>query len=285
MERSLERAAWMEDVLAWLDEHAAQRPSLEEMAAFAGMSPSHFQRVFTSWVGLSPRRLLAVQATAHARQLLMDGQDVLSAAVEADFSGPGRLHDHCVTLLAATPGEVRSGGAGVVIRYGVHPSPFGRVLLGVTERGVAALAFLSASVGEADALTNLRKNWPKATLEHAPGATGPWAEQIFAGFFAAEPGPSTSLPVFVRGTQFQVRVWEALLQIPLGETTTYGQIAHSLGAPKAARAVGQAVGSNPVSLLIPCHRVIRQSSLLGGYRWGLGAKRALLASEAETTYV
>jgi len=276
------RAIWMEGILARLAAHDGPPPSLQALAEDAGMSPEHFQRTFTRWAGLSPKRLLTYRAVQTARQHLEDNQTVLDAAFASGLSGPGRLHDQCVQLLAATPGEVKNGGAGIVFAYGVHPTPLGRVFLGVTERGIAALAFLSPSRSSEAALADLRRNWPAADFVEDLATTRSWTERVFAAFpRRGDPVPfATPLPVFVRGTQFQVRVWEALLQIPAGEVTTYGALAHQLETPKGSRAVGQAVGRNPVSLLIPCHRVIRESGLLGGYRWGLGVKKLILAQEA-----
>lgn len=250
-------------------------PDLDEVSSHVGLSPWHFQRVFTRWAGLSPKRYLQALTAENASRALRSDSSVLDASWEAGLSGPGRLHDLLVTLRAMTPGELRREGADVEIRWGHHPSPFGPVVVGITERGVCALRFVGDD-GPEEALGELVAEWPRARVVHDPAATAPTVRRIFS---RAERDPAQPLAVLVRGTNFQVRVWEALLRIPTGATTTYGALARALGQPTAARAVGGAVGANPVAVLIPCHRVLRADGNRGGYRWGTERKRQLLAWE------
>ncbi|HET8730086.1 MAG TPA: methylated-DNA--[protein]-cysteine S-methyltransferase, partial [Moraxellaceae bacterium] len=260
------------------------------LAEEAGYSASHFQRVFAQWMGLSPKRYSQYLAARRAQQLLQQGDDLLSASLDAGLSGPGRLHDLMVTLVAATPGEVRSGGEGLIVSFGIASTPFGPAFVAQSERGLMKLSFLRIaeqqlltqepsplSVDNVDAAlaqAELHVDWPAATLRRDDDAATDLVQRLFASYRAPEP-----IPLFIRGTQFQVRVWEALLRIPEGQLTTYGELAAVLGQPSGARAVGGAVGANPVALLIPCHRVIRASGELGGYRWGEPRKRLLLAAE------
>ncbi len=257
-----------------LDRNFRRHPRLDEMARAAGLSAYHFQRLFTRWAGISPKRFLQFLTAEHAARLLRESPSVLDAAYGAGLSGPGRLHDLTVGVFAATPGEVRSGGGGLAIRFGAHPSPFGDCVVAVTARGVCGLAFLSAGV---DPVAELRARWPRAALREDRGGTRAVAERIFDPLRLRDPAP---LAVFVRGTNFQLRVWEALLRIPPGRVVSYGDVAAAVGAPAAARAVGNAVARNPVAFLIPCHRVIRETGAFGDYRWGAGRKRAILAWEA-----
>ena len=267
--------ARVERAIRFLDEHAAERPRLEDVAASVGLSPFHFQRLFCRWAGVSPKRFLQAHAFGHARRLLAERRSVLDTAYEVGLSGPGRLHDLFVTIEAATPGEVSAGGAGLRVAYGAHESPFGPYLLGLTARGVCALSFFDAG-GFAGALEALRADWPRATHAHAPRETAPVAAEIFSTAPRAAPAP---LQVFLKGTGFQLQVWRALLRIAPGAVATYGDVAAALGRPRAGRAVGGAVGDNPVGFVIPCHRVLRQTGV-GDYRWGPERKRAMLAWEA-----
>lgn len=262
--------------IEYLEAHAQEQPSLDEVAASAGLSPSHFQRLFTRWAGVSPKRFLQLQTLAHARERLVGRRSLLDATYASGLSSGGRLHELFVSLEAVTPGEFKSGGAGLTLRHGVHPTPFGDALLALSERGVVALHFLNGRSSE-EPLADLRAEWPGAALRQALEETGEVAARIFGPVTEAGPAP---LSVLVKGTNFQVKVWQALLRIPSGEVATYEDVAQQVGQPKAVRAVGSAVGANAVALLIPCHRVLRKSGAFGDYRWGAPRKRALLAWEA-----
>lgn len=262
----------------------AQQPTLAEIADHVGLSPFHLQRVFTAWAGVSPKRFMQYLTKEHAKSALRRAHDVLDAALDSGLSGPGRLHDLLVACDAVSPGEVRRGGAGMEIRYGVGPTPFGEALVATTARGICHLRF--ADDGAAAALDALQADWQAARLVPDAALAQRTLATVFRDFaFAggdAGPGapPGRPLSLHLRGTNFQIKVWEALLNLPLGKVTTYGALAARIGCPGAARAVGSAVGANPVAYLIPCHRVIRESGELGGYRWGLERKQALLAREA-----
>jgi len=263
----------VERAIGFLERHAARSPSLAEVARGAGLSPAHFQRLFTRWAGISPKRFLQFLARERAVDLLRRSATVLDAAYEAGLSGPGRLHDLLVSVDAATPGEVASGGRGVAVAWGFSPSPFGECLLGITDRGICHLAFVGAS-GRAAALADLRRRWPRAALREDRALAAVTAARVFAGSGRAR------IRLHLAGTNFQVKVWEALLRIPRGAATTYGDVARRIGRPTAARAVAGAVAANPVAWLIPCHRVLRSLGALGGYRWGVERKRAMLGWEA-----
>lgn len=267
--------ARIERAIRFLDRERAAAPSLATVAAHVGLSESHFQRMFTRWAGISPKRFVQYRTAEVVKKLLRERRPVLEATYEAGLSGPGRLHDLIVNAEAVTPGELQRGGMGITVRYGFHPTPFGECLIAVTPRGVCHLAFVAPMTRE-QAMARLEHDWPLAQLVPDQGATRAAAAKAFP-----PPGSSEmpSLALHVKGTNFQLKVWRALLEIPVGEVTTYGAIATKLGDPKASRAVGTAVGSNPVSYLIPCHRVIRASGELGGYAWGLDRKRVMLARE------
>ncbi len=264
----------MADTLNWISAHFEEQPMLADMASRAGASPCHFQRLFSRWVGLSPKKFVQHLTLERAKASLDASQSVLAAAFAAGLSSPGRLHDLFVNIEAVTPGEYKRGGAGLVICHGLHDSPFGRCLLMHTDRGICALAF----VDEGDngrTLASMRGRWPNAQLvaDPEPGA------ELAARVFAPHGKGGDPLTVLLHGTSFQIQVWEALLRIPPGAVTSYQGLAGYLGKPKASRAVGTANGANPISYLIPCHRVIRKSGALGGYRWGLGRKLAMLSQE------
>jgi AraC family transcriptional regulator of adaptative response/methylated-DNA-[protein]-cysteine methyltransferase len=265
----------VEQSLAYLEAHYQQQPTLEEVASSVGLSEYHFQRVFTRWVGISPKRFLQFLTKEHARQLLDHSASVLDAAYQSGLSGPGRLHDLFVRCEAVTPGEYKLHGAGLQIAYGFHSSPFGECMVALTERGVCGLAFVSQG-DRHDPLEDLRRRWAKADLVEDAHRTAPLVEQIFPLAWGVEIAP---LHLYLNGTNFQIKVWEALLRIPPGSLVTYEEIAAHLGRPGAARAVGRAVATNPVSFVIPCHRVIRKMGVLGGYRWGLPRKAAMLGWE------
>ncbi|MFN2301996.1 MAG: methylated-DNA--[protein]-cysteine S-methyltransferase [Gammaproteobacteria bacterium] len=257
--------------IRWLVAHFDAQPSLDEAAAVACMSPAHFSREFHRFAGVSPKLFVKHLTLDHLKARLAAGDDLWSATTSAGLSGLGRVHDHFVTLDAVTPGEYRRGGEGLKIEYGFHDCPFGEVLLAATPRGICFLAFVDADA-RARALSELQQTSPGAALAENPGATAAQAAQL------GVPGVAP-VTLCVPGTNFQVQVWRALLRIPEGAITTYAALAAAVGRPTATRAVANAVGANPVSWLIPCHRVIRTSGALGGYRWGLDAKRALLAYE------
>jgi AraC family transcriptional regulator, regulatory protein of adaptative response / methylated-DNA-[protein]-cysteine methyltransferase len=244
---------------------------LDALAAEVGMSPAHFQRVFSAWVGVSPKRYQQYLAIDHARRLLAEHFTTLDAADEVGLSGPGRLHDLFIRWEAMSPGDYARRGAGLTIRWGWFESPFGHMLAMATARGLCGLAF-AEETGPAAAMTDMRGRWPEAEFVEDPDALEPWV--------AAALGQAGEARLHLIGAPFQIKVWEALLAIPSGQVTTYGEIARAIGHPGAVRAVGTAVGRNPVSWLIPCHRALRKSGGLGGYHWGLPVKRALLAWEA-----
>ena len=264
----------VEKAIRYLEENVRRQPPLEEVARAAGLSEYHFQRLFRRWVGVSPKRFLQFLTAEHARGLLAEQRPVLEAAYEVGLSGGGRLHDLMVGVDAVTPGEVRRLGAGLVVRHGVHPTPFGDALVAVTERGICGLTFLGDE-GAEPALAELRDRWPNATLLEDPDASAHLVDRIFG-----DGSPDVRLPLLLRGTNFQVKVWEALLRIPAGAVVTYEEVAELAGAPGATRAVGTAVGRNPVAYLIPCHRVIRKTGAFGEYRWGSARKRAMLGWES-----
>lgn len=264
----------VEQAIRFLDDNARRQPELREIAASVGLSEFHFQKLFQRWAGVSPKRFLQFQTAQAAKRILRQQGDLLDASYGAGLSGPGRLHDLMVNVEAATPGEYKRRGAGLAISWGVHASPFGDCLLALTARGVCALEFLQAD-GADGALARLRAAWENADFAHAPRLTAPVAARIFDARLRRQ----APLSVLVKGTNFQIKVWEALLRIPSGEITTYARLAQSLGQPQAARAIGNAVAANPIAYLIPCHRVIRSTGSFGDYRWGALRKRVLLSAE------
>ncbi|MCT8990085.1 methylated-DNA--[protein]-cysteine S-methyltransferase [Chelativorans sp. SCAU2101] len=252
------------------------QPSLDSLAAELGETPTGLQKLFTRWAGLSPKAFLQAVTLDHARRLLDAGMPLLETSLELGMSGPGRLHDLFVTHEAISPGEYKARGAGLTIRYGYHLSPFGIALVMVTERGLAGLAF--ADPGEEQvAFEDMRARWPNAAYIEDAAATAPYAARIFdpARWRADQP-----LRIVLIGTDFQIRVWEALLRIPMGRARAYSDIAAEIGCPAASRAVGAAVGANPLSFVVPCHRALGKSGALTGYHWGLTRKRAILGWEA-----
>jgi len=267
----------IERAIRYLDASSPARPSLADVASHVGMSQFHFQRLFTRWAGISPKRFSQVLALEYAKGKLRDSRNLIDATYDAGLSSGGRLHDLFVTLDAVTPGEFRDSGSGLRISAGFHESPFGEALIATTDRGICGLTFHDGD--RATALHDLASRWPNATIDERPRATAPTASRIFSALEARDPEGLVPLGLLVRGTNFQVKVWRALLQIPVGSVATYEDIATAIGSPGAVRAVGTAIGRNPVAFLIPCHRVIRTTGALGGYRWGLPRKRAMLAWE------
>jgi AraC family transcriptional regulator, regulatory protein of adaptative response / methylated-DNA-[protein]-cysteine methyltransferase len=262
--------------IAYLSEHWRAQPEIDAIAAAAGVSASDLHHLFRRWAGITPKAFLQAITLDHARRLLRDSASVLDASFEVGLSGPGRLHDLFVTHEAMSPGEWKTGGAGLTITYGFHPSPFGCALVMATERGLAGLAFADPGEEQA-ALADMRSRWPRASIVEDTARTAPLARRIFDSKLWRSDRP---LRVVLIGTDFEVRVWETLLRIPMGRATTYSDIALKVRAPKAARAVGAAVGKNPISFVVPCHRVLGKSGDITGYHWGLTRKRAMLGWEA-----
>lgn len=254
------------------------QPSLERLAAELGQSPTQLQKVFTRWAGLSPKAFLQAVTLDHAKRLLGDEQlPLLETAYEIGLSGPGRLHDLFVTHEAMSPGEWKAKGGGLTIRYGFHPSPFGLALVMATDRGLAGLAFADDEGGREACFEDMAKRWPNAEYVADQQATAPYVTRIF------DPGRWSSqepLRVVLIGSDFQVRVWQSLLKIPFGKAVTYSDVARDIGQPTASRAVGAAIGRNPISFVVPCHRALGKSGALTGYHWGLTRKRAILGWEA-----
>ena len=264
--------------IGFLTEHWSTHPSLDELAAALSLSPSHCQKLFKRWCGLSPKEFVQAITLDHARTLLDGAASVLDTAHEVGLSGGGRLHDLFVTHEAMSPGDYKRRGEGLAISYGFHASPFGDALLMATARGVCGLAFVNEDAGEgrAEALADMTKRWPKANFVEQPAATQTFAAGIFG---TQQPTASNPVRLVLIGSDFEVRVWQTLLRIPMGRAVSYQHIARHLGQPNASRAVGSAVGRNPISFVVPCHRVLRGDGTLGGYHWGLTRKRALIGWE------
>jgi AraC family transcriptional regulator of adaptative response/methylated-DNA-[protein]-cysteine methyltransferase len=270
-------AQWrrMGRAIRFLSEHYLDQPRLEDAASAAGLSPFHFQRLFTRYVGVSPKSFVGHLTLAHAKKELAHGASVLDAALDAGLSGPSRLHDLCLKIEAMTPGDYAKGGRGVAIDYGFEACPFGTVLVMATNKGVCGLGFADEGEEE-DLLADLKARWPKADYRENAERAAKIAMQIFAPEQRAE----SLLPLHLMGTPWQLKVWEALLSIPRGKLVTYRAIAEKIASPNACRAVGAAVGRNPISWLIPCHRVLGSDGKLTGYHWGVARKRAMLAVES-----
>ena len=256
--------------------HWREQPEIEAIAEAAGVTPTELHHLFRRWAGLTPKAFLQALTLDGARQLLRDSASVLDATYEVGLSGPGRLHDLFVTHEAMSPGEWKSGGEGLTVFFGFHPSPFGSALVMATERGLAGLAFADPGEERA-ALADMKARWPRAAYVEDSARTAAIARRIFDSSQWQQDKP---LRVVLIGTDWEVRVWETLLQIPMGRLTTYSDIASKIRKPAAARAVGAAVGKNPVSFVVPCHRVVGKSGELTGYHWGITRKRAMLGWEA-----
>lgn len=265
----------IERAIAYISEHFREQPSLEQIAAAVHLSTPHFSRLFSQWAGISPKQYLRAVTLEHAKAALRGKDDLLSASEQLGLSGPSRLHDLFVDLEAVTPGEFKNGGEGLVIRYAMLDTPFGPCMAAATERGLCAVNFMDSGSSD-EVVAALRGDWPRAKLQSDPQA----AEGMIATLQALLEGKTPEpLRLLVRGTNFQIQVWRALLGIAAGQTVSYGELAARLGRPSAARAIGSAVGANRIAFLIPCHRVLRAGGQLGGYRWGEGRKRAMLAWE------
>ncbi len=262
--------------VAFISERWRAQPEVEAIAHACGVTPDELHHLFRRWAGLTPKAFLSALTLDHARRLLRESASVLDAAYEVGLSGPGRLHDLFVTHEAMSPGEWKAGGQGLTLAYGFHPSPFGTALAIATERGLAGLAFADPGE-EASALDDMRRRWRRAQFREDTARTAPLVCRIFDPKLWQRDRP---LRVVMIGTDFEVRVWETLLKIPIGSATTYSDIATKISAPKAARAVGTAVGKNPIAFVVPCHRVIGKGGDLTGYHWGLTRKRAMLGWEA-----
>ena len=269
--------ARIEAAILYLEEHFRDQPELGEVAEAAGLSPHHVQRLFRRWAGISPKRFGQYLTLDYAKAQLEDSASILDAAYDAGLSGPSRLHDLFVTYEAMSPGAFKRRGEGVEIAYGLHPSPFGPCFVGQTERGICALGFADGGEGNGEAVrAEFERRWPAARFHEDRTATA----HVAARIFGERPADSTPLRLAVAGTNFQLKVWEALLRIPPGRITSYHALAQALGLPRSARAVGGAVAANPVSYLIPCHRVIRHTGRISHYEWGRSRKRVMLGWEA-----
>ena len=269
----------IEQALQYIRHNVTRQPSLAQIAAGIGLSEYHFQRLFTRWAGISPKKFLQYLTLDYAKRCLADSASVLEASYAAGLSGPGRLHDLFVNMESVTPGEYRRRGAGMEIGYSYHDSPCGECLLLATERGVCGLAFVT-DCDHSQVLADMQERWGRARLVADDVATAGYAERIFGATDPLRTRAEPPLRLLLCGAPFQIKVWEALLRIPPGARVTYGQLARFVGRPQAARAVGTAVGHNPIAYLIPCHRVIRRDGLIGGYHWGEARKLAMLGRES-----
>ena len=262
--------------IGFISEQWRTQPTIEAMADAAHLTPDELHHLFRRWAGLTPKDFMQALTLDHAKRLLRDSASVLDAAYDSGLSGPGRLHDLFVTHEAMSPGEWKKGGEGMVLRYGFHPSPFGMAVVITSERGLAGLAFADEGE-EMPALADMQRRWPVATYIESFAETAPFAKRIFDSTQWRADQP---LRVVLIGTDFEVRVWETLLKIPMGRASTYSDVASKINSPKASRAVGAAVGRNPISFVVPCHRVLGKSGALTGYHWGITRKREMLGWES-----
>ncbi|MBI5352555.1 MAG: methylated-DNA--[protein]-cysteine S-methyltransferase [Chloroflexi bacterium] len=282
----------IERAIQYIEANVNRQPELEEIASAIGLSEFHFQRLFTRWAGISPKRFMQFLTKEHAKELLTQSENLLDTTHQVGLSSLGRLHDLFINTEAVTPGEYKSRGAGLSIHYGLHLTPFGKCLIATTERGICHLSFVQTSEGKA--IDNLVADWKQAKMIEDYKSTAPLAARIFSnretgsGFDTSRENRAGllnhPLKLHLRGTNFQIKVWEALLNIPAGNVTTYEHIAAQIGNPNALRAVGTAVGHNPIAFLIPCHRVIRKAGEFGNYRYGSARKKAILAAEFASHY-
>jgi AraC family transcriptional regulator of adaptative response/methylated-DNA-[protein]-cysteine methyltransferase len=268
----------IEQAIQYIEANVQNQPELEEIASAVGLSEYHFQRVFTRWAGISPKRFMQFLTKEHAKELLSESENLLDTTHRVGLSSLGRLHDLFVTTEAVTPGEYKSQGLGLNIHYGIHPTQFGKCLIATTERGICHLGFVDGSEGKA--IDSVVDEWKQANMIEDYKSTASLVTRIFS-----DPQPDSPLQLHLRGTNFQIKVWEALMNIPTGSLTTYEQIALNIGNPRAVRAVGSAVGDNPIAYLIPCHRVIRKSGEFGNYMYGSARKKAILAKEFSVGHV
>ena len=266
----------IEKSIKFLETNFPSQPGLKEIADHIGLSEFHFQRLFSRWVGISPKRFLQFLTKEYAKHLLEDSINLLDVTYEAGLSSPGRLHDLFINCEAVTPGEYKSKGEGLAIKYGYHPSPFGECLLATTERGICGFFFVK-NRDRKDPLTELRYFWQQADIVENPDASRDLIDRIFNPSFT---DTGTPLHLILNGTNFQIKVWEALIKIPFGVVVSYEDVAIQVGIPGATRAVGSAVGKNPISFMIPCHRVIRKTADFGNYGGGTARKKAILGWEA-----
>lgn len=268
----------IEKAITYMVAHAAKQPSLETVAAHVHLSAFHFQRLFCRYAGISPKRFLQALTLERGKQLMSSSTSLLDIAHTLGLSGGSRLYDHFVQLEAATPGQYKRQGEGVDIAYGVHETPLGSMFVAVTPRGICRMGFVDGANSEAF-LARLANEWPRSTIYHSPDATRYAVKKLFTRHEEEKGDDAAALSLHVTGTNFQIAVWRALLTIPEGQLASYGHIARALGTPNSSRAVGNAVGANPIALWIPCHRVIQQSGALGGYRWGVEKKQMVQAWE------
>ena len=262
------------DAIGYINANIQQQPSLDEIAAAINLSPFHFQRLFSRWAGVTPKKYLQILTVDRAKALLAESKPLLEVSDSVGLSSSSRLHDHFVQLEAVTPGEYKSGGQGICIQYATAPSPFGEIFIAATPRGICKLSFIGQDDINAD-IADLKRRWPNAELRQNPLDT----VEIIDSIFSTTDAITRPLSLHVSGTNFQINVWRALMQIPAGTLNSYSQIAEAVGRPKAARAVGSAIGSNPIAFFIPCHRVLQQSGNIGGYHWGVTRKHAMHAWE------
>jgi len=267
----------IEKAILFLERNIHRQPDLKEISRIVNLSEYHFQRLFKRWAGISPKRFLQALTIERAKRVMKNSHSLLDISYETGLSSASRLHDLFISVEAMTPDEFRKHGKQLRICYGFHPSTFGECLVAVTDRGICHLAFVPQS-GRAEAVSDLRRRWKNAEVVEDDSAAGPYADTIFDAT-ASE----TILPLYLKGTNFQIKVWQALLKIPVGTTVSYKDIASQINRPKAVRAVANAVARNPIAFLIPCHRIIRKTGAVGGYRWGSARKKAMLIWEAVKT--
>jgi AraC family transcriptional regulator, regulatory protein of adaptative response / methylated-DNA-[protein]-cysteine methyltransferase len=265
----------VEQAINYIQKHRKDQVDLADIARAVNLSEYHFQRLFSRWAGISPKRFMGYLTKEEVKRLLRDSHNILETAYTSGLSSPGRLHDLMVTYEAVTPGEIKKRGAGITIRYGVHPSPFGMCLVGLTERGICSLKFMDHD-GVDPSFAELRSQWPAAKFQQEDEGTQLVVDQIFSSYFQNNAGP---IKLHLFGTNFQIKIWEALLRIPPGTLVSYQDVAVYIGVPRGLRAVGRTISSNPIPVLIPCHRVIRKTGELGDYRWGSARKQAILTWE------
>ena len=264
----------IEKAILYLETNFRRQPGLREIAKSVNLSEYHFQRLFKRWAGISPKRFLQLLTIENTKKLMVDSGSLLDVAYKSGLSSPSRLHDLFVNIEAATPDEFRNHGAEMKILYGFHPSPFGECFIAITNRGICSLAFIVTG-GRKRAVSELRKTWSHAEVREDTATTRPYAERIFRA-----KGAHNSITLHLKGTNLQIKVWQALLKIPRGSLISYESVARKIGRPEAVRAVANAVARNPVAFLVPCHRVIRKTGVIGDYRWGSARKKAILTWEA-----